>query len=198
MIKYKFEIVCAIAVLLLFALFKSCQKQDIAEVDKEETTKEVRYRYINKVDTIRTKPIMDIKYMMKDSIVYISNPTLVIKDFKPSDYQYEYHKSVYSEGNRVRVDVDGAGWGQIDRMDYVIHQHDTLADTITTIKVTKFKAANVLYLSGQYNMSLQDKTSLKGLNLDYTIRNKVIIGTQVMLDGNNQPYVGAKVGLKLN
>jgi len=186
----------------LVALLFTCMGKN-GELPDATTEKkiEVRYRYVTRVDTFRdNKPIVKYKYIKNDSLIYISNSTStqILIDFKPSDYAYSYQKSFWSEGNRVRNDIKLSGWGKLENIESAFTTHDTLADTIKTVTTTKFRPKSALFAGLKYQQSPNGKQNYRGMEIDWNIQNKMLLGVGAGLNEANSFQFGAKIGIKIN
>lgn len=187
--KYKLIIVLTIG-FILGCLMTCSQKDNLAEV-KEKTI--VKYIPKTTTDTITVDSIQ-VKYKYKDRIINNTMIDSFIQNFKPSDYNYTYDKTIFTKNNKQKIDLTVKGWGNLDKMEYIITDYDTIKETTTTIEKTFSKTPNQLYLGASYDLNKRP-----AINLDYTIKGKVIIGTFIQYDNiQPQPFnVGLKIGIKL-
>jgi len=175
---------------ILLGLVVNCSGKKDKDIIKTNTV----VKYIQKTDTlVNEKPVL--VYKNKEVIKTIdkidSKTDTIIKDFNINDYRYTYTK------NDTLGDIYVSGWGEIDSLKII----NKYKDKITTINNTEtiFKSSNGLFLSGEYLTPFNKNNTLKPIykaNLDMTIRNKIIIGGSIGIQGNN-PYYGGKIGFKL-
>lgn len=155
------------------------------------TTTEIKYVVKNHTDTIRTTPKVVYKYVNK--VIPIKQIDTVIKNFNPKDYQWIYTKTDTTKNKKTIIKITATGWGNISKLDYIINTKDSLVYITKRTETTIIKNTNNLYLSGGYNTN---KNISAGL--DWTIKNKVIIGGVIEYDKlTNKPIAGIKLGLKL-
>lgn len=132
--------------------------------------------------------VPDVRYIHSNSFIIVP---IVEKDtlVKPKDYQYVYRDTIVKDGTEIKVEADG--WGDIERMKFDIVYKDT-------IKYRLPKPTNNMYLSGVYMKSFgMINSPMYGMSLDYTIRDKVIIGAMGTV-GKDDFYGGLKIGFKIN
>jgi hypothetical protein len=172
---------------ILLGILVNCSGKKNEDIIKTNTI----VKYIKKIDTIENnKPIL--VYRNKEIIKTINKSDTIIKDFKLKDYQYEYNK------NDSITDLYIKGWGSLDSLK-IINKHKDKIIEITNTE-TIYKSSNGLFISGEYNIPFNKNnvlnTPIYKTNLDYIIRNKVIIGGSIGIQGNNL-YYGGKIGFKL-
>ncbi len=183
----KYKLILVLLIGFITGTLLNCNKPK--EIVK--TTTKIEYVVKNHTDTIKTKPKVEYKY--KTKTVTITNTDTIIKSFKPKDYEWTYDKTNFTKDNKTSINIKASGWGNLDKLDYIINTKDTTKVVTNTIEKTIIKNANALYLSGSY---LSNKNI--GVNLDWTIKNKIILGGVVEYDNlSKQPIVGAKLGIKL-
>lgn len=161
--------------------------------DKPTTTTTIETKYVvkNHTDTIRTTPKVVYKYVNK--VIPIKQIDTVIKNFNPKDYQWVYEKTDTTKNKKTTIKINAAGWGNMSKLDYVINTKDSLVYITKRTETTIIKNTNNLYLSGGYNTNKNIS-----VGVDWTIKNKVIIGGVVEYDRlTNKPIAGVKLGIKL-
>lgn len=146
-----------------------------------------------KTETGSTKTNTELIIKTEPKVQYIKSTDYIIvpivKDLdtlvRPRDYQYEF-KELYKDKG-IELEVDLKGWGDIQNIEYKV---------IKTDAVQKHKPLNNLYISTSYNTTLRSTTPLIGIHIDYTIRDRILIGTSI-LKHNNEYYTGIKIGYRL-
>ncbi len=171
---------------LIIALLHQCQGDDtvktvtkIEYVEKTDTvTKTIIEKVPTKVYVERTKTIKG-----KDTIIYKNKPT----DSTINANQYD----TTLKSNNATADLKITTTGELLDVQGVIKY--TQENKTTTITETKSKSG--LFLYGQINLNGFDNY---GLGLDYTIKNKLIIGTSINYDNFNGHFgLNAKIGFKI-
>lgn len=108
--------------------------------------------------------------------------------FSSNDFKYNYKKTIWTSGNKARVDMNITGWGKINDLTYVITEHDTLKEYYEKETIVKEVNKSGLFLSGNF-----DSNKNYGAGLDWVIKNKVIIGTDIKYDRMiEQPLLAIK------
>ena len=181
MIKKNIKLIIALLIGFLLGCLITCSKdKDIAT----KTTKTIEVRE----HTIHIKDKPEVKYKDK----YITKESLktdtIYKTIK-EDYAYSVDTIYKNKQGDTHLKVDG--FGGINNIELTTKYKDSI---ITIEKETiREVSKNTLYLSPSYNTRKEI-----GLDLDYTIRNKVIVGGKVGYDRlTGQPVVGVKIGIKL-
>lgn len=154
---------------------------------KEDTTKTTKTIEVKeKIIHIKDKPevVYKNKYITKESL----KTDTIYKTIK-EDYAYTIDTTYVDKNGETKLKVDG--FGGINNIEVTTKYKDSI---ITIEKeTTKYVNKNTLYISPTYNTRKEI-----GLDLDYTIRNKVIVGGKVSYDPiTGQPVAGVKIGLKL-
>ena len=150
----------------------------------ETIVTKTEYKVVNKVDTLRIdKPIVVYKNkIVEKEVIKIDS---VYKDFRPSDYKYTL------DTINSKFEAHLAGWGGLDKVD-IISKHKDSIITNTTIK-TVLVNKNTLYIWGGYNT----RPSYQ-VGIDYTIKNKLVIGSNIDYDKDTQQVTpGVKIGIKI-
>ena len=161
--------------------------------DKPTTTTTIETKYVvkNHIDTIRTKPKVVYKYVNK--VIPIKQIDTIIKNFNPKDYQWIYIKTDTTKNNKTNIKITATGWGNITKLDYIINTKDSIVYITKQTERTIIKNTNNLYLSGGYNTNKNIS-----VGLDWTIKNKMIIGGVIEYDKvTNKPIAGIKLGIKI-
>lgn len=180
---YRYLIILVIG--FLIGTFINC------EGEKEKVEVKTTIKYVDRFDTL-VKEVPKVKYKYKDKIVYDLKLDTIMKDFVPNDYKYKWTK------NDSLGDIYVSGWGNIDSLSVVCKSKDKIIEK--EITKTIFKTPNTLYLSGEYMTPISLDKSLKPIykaNLDYSVRNKFIIGTSIGTNGDNW-FIGGRIGVKIN
>lgn len=147
------------------------------------TKVEIETRYERKEIVIETQPIVTYLPSTNYRIIPIKiNPDTLVR---PRDYTYTYKDSI-TEGDTT-VEIEASGWGDISGIKYKVN-------TIKEFSVIKPKPNNTFYLGASYTTT--PTKPIIGLHIDYTIRDKVLIGTSIQLHNNNY-YPGIKIGYRL-
>ena len=176
----------AIIILLILFVFKQCQ---------EEPETITTIEYITKTDTITNtviKEIPTVKYVTKiktekgkDSIVYIKDTTDIATPIIKAN---EYKASLKSNNATAALDILTTG----ELLD--VKGTITYKEKQTTI--TTFKDRSVLY--GYAEASVKPVFERVEVGLDYTIKNKWIVGTSVSYNNvSNTGNINVKVGIKI-
>lgn len=182
MIKRNIKLIISVLIGFLLGCLITCSDDNKYST---KTTKTIEVK--EKVIHIKYKP--QIKYKNK----YITKESLktdtVYKTIK-EEYAYKIDTTYKSKEGDTHLKVDG--FGGINNIEVTTKYKDSV---ITIEKeTTKYVNKNTLYLSGSYNTRKEI-----GVDLDWTIKNKVIIGGKVGYDGlSNTPVAGVKIGIKIN
>lgn len=156
----------------------------LAKPAEEKTKTEYKYITVERTDTLKIdKPIV----VYKDKIVNITKIKVdsVYKNFKPSDYNYSFD----SINNNFEAHLKG--WGGLDKVNIISKHKDSIIEKTVTKTLVVNKSS--LYLWGGYNF----KPSYQA-GVDYTIKNKIIVGGAIEYDNNTgktTPMV--KLGIKI-
>ena len=181
MIKRNIKLITAVLIGFILGTLITCQG-DKQDTTKTTTTIEVKEKVIH----IKDKP--QIKYKNK----YITKESLktdtIYKKIK-EEYSYKLDTIYKSKEGDTHLKIDG--FGGINDIEVTTKYKDSI---ITIEKeTTKYVNKNSLYLSPTYNTRKEI-----GVDLDWTIRNKVIIGGKVGYDVlTNTPVAGFKIGIKI-
>ncbi|MEW5675515.1 hypothetical protein ABGT15_04315 [Flavobacterium enshiense] len=181
MIKRNIKLIVAVIIGFLLGCVINCQG------DKDSSTKTTKTIEVKeKIIQIKDKP--EIKYKNK----YITKESLrtdtIYKTIK-EEYAYSIDTTYVDKNGDTHLKVDG--FGGINNIEI----NTKYKDSIITIEkeTTKYVNKNTLYISPSYNSRKEI-----GVDLDYTIKNKVIVGGKVSYDPiTGQPVAGIKIGLKL-
>lgn len=150
----------------------------------ESVVTKVEYVTVDRLDTLYLdKPVV----VYKDKIINRETIKIdsVYKDFKPSDYRYTL------DTINSKFEAHLAGWGGLDKVN-IISKHKDSIITKTTTK-TLLVNKNALYIWGGYNT----RPSYQ-VGVDYTIRNKLVIGSNIDYDKDTQQVTpGVKIGIKI-
>lgn len=143
-------------------------------------TAKVETQIISKEVKIETQP--EVTYLNSHKYIIVpiteSNKDTLVR---PRDYEYIF-KDTISEGNTT-IHFEASGWGDLSNIKFN-----------TEFSALKPKPKNNLYLGASY--TLTPTNPLIGINLDYTIRDKILIGTSLQLHNNNY-YPGVRLSFKL-
>lgn len=130
----------------------------------------------------------------KPEVVYRTSPTVPIVIgvtdtlVNPNDYVYDYVKEVVGDDD-IPVKVEVSGWGDLEDL------------KVTTIhrETTRLVRDNNLYISLSLHKPITgDLRELYGLGIDYTIKDKIIVGSSFKSDLRGGNYVGVKLGFKID
>lgn len=184
--KYKLIIVLIIG-FILGCLMTCSTKNHPAEVRTIKT--DTIYKYITRVDTFKIdNPIVTYK----DKPILITNTDTILKEFSPKQYEYTYKDKIDSKSKRTQLDVDIKGWGDITSMSFNMTEKDTIKTIYTKETITKTVTPSTLFLGASFDSEMKP-----GLNVDYSIKGKVLLGTQVQYNPmTNKPLIGGKIGIK--
>lgn len=182
MIKRNAKLIVAVLIGFILGTLITCSgdKEDSTKITKTIQTRE-------KVIHIKDKP--QIKYKNKYNTKESLKTDTIYKTIK-EDYAYSVDKIYKNKQGETHLKVDG--FGGINNIELTTKYKDSI---ITIEKeTTKYVNKNTLYLSPSYNTRKEI-----GVDLDWTIKNKVIIGGKVGYDGlSNTPVAGIKIGIKIN
>ena len=173
----------------------TCNKDEESVKTTIKKNTKIKYVIKNHTDTIVTEPKVVYKYL--DKVIRIKNTDTIIKDFKPKDYLWTYEKIDTTKNKKTTIKVTANGWGNLNKLDYVINTKDSTKIVTNTIEKTTektiIKYPTSLFLSGGY-----DTNKNPNVGLDLTIKNKIILGGTVQYNVlNNKPIAGIKIGVKL-
>lgn len=130
----------------------------------------------------------------KPSVVYRTIPPIPIVIgvtdtlVNPNDYVYDYTKEVYNQDS-IPVKVEVSGWGDLNNL------------RVETVQLEKLKYIrdNTMYIYGDYSKPISgDLREFYGVGIDYTIKDKIIVGSSLKSDFRGNSYIGLKVGFKIN
>lgn len=155
-----------------------------AKPAEEKTKTEYKYIVKERTDTLKIdKPVVVYKDRVKNKIIIKTDS--VYKDFKPSDYSYKLD----TIDKKFEAHIEG--WGGLKKIEVVSKHKDSIIEKTVTKTLVVNKSS--LYLWGGYSF----KPSYQA-GVDYTIKNKVIVGGAIDYDrniGTITPMV--KIGIKL-
>lgn len=146
------------------------------EPPQQTIEKEVVVEIDKPVVVYRTPPTVPIVIGVTDTLV------------NPNDYVYDYSKEVYSKDS-IPVKVEVSGWGDLK----------DLKVTTTHRETTRLVRDNTLYIYGALHKPITgDLREFYGLGIDYTIKDKIIVGSSFKSDLRGSNYVGVKLGFKID
>lgn len=146
------------------------------ETPQQTIEKEVVVEIDKPVVVYRTIPPIPIVIGITDTLI------------NPNDYVYDYSKEVYSKDS-IPVKVEVSGWGDLNNIKV----------GTSYLEKTKYIRDNTMYLYGSYSKPISgDLREFYGLGIDYTIKDKIIVGSSLKSDLRGNNYIGLKVGFKIN
>lgn len=130
----------------------------------------------------------------RPSVVYRTSPTVPIVIgitdtlINPNDYVYDYSKEVYSKDS-IPVKVEVSGWGDLNNIKV----------GTSYLEKTKYIRDNTMYLYGSYSKPISGGLrEFYGVGIDYTLKDKIIVGSSFKSDLRGNNYISLKVGLKVD
>ena len=184
------KVLIALAVGFIIGLMFTCNRKGDADVvDSVKVVRDTIITVQTKVDTVT---IDNPKVIYQREVVALTNTDTIIEKFRPSDYTYTYPKSIWANNGATRVDMLIQGWGNLEKLEYTITEHDTLKEYFTETTITKAKQPAGLFLSGSYSSNKQI-----GVGVDL-VKNKLILGGQISVDpATSKAVYGARLGYRI-
>jgi len=189
------KLLIALVVGVIIGSLLTCGNEKVAEVVVERSSDTV-VKFITKVklDTLRRD---NIKVVYRDSKLNTIEGREDMKELvvDSTKLAYEYNDVLFSDDESIKVDYKITGWGGINSFEskFSLIQQDKIVEVnnLEKTKETILKTPNQLFLGGSYQFSGEDIKSNVRANIDWNIKNKVILGGSVGLDGS----LGVKVGI---